>query len=51
MAKPCISCIQAIRFTSIKHIWYTTENGWKYESVKDIVGEYSSGIKRYCNHH
>ena len=51
MAKPCITCIQAIKFTNIKHIWYTTENGWKYENIKDIIGEYSSGTRRsYCNH-
>lgn len=47
MAKPCITCIQAIKLTNIKHIWYTTETGWKYESVKMIYGEYSSGLKRY----
>jgi tRNA(Arg) A34 adenosine deaminase TadA len=47
MAKPCITCIQAIKLTNIKHIWYTTDTGWKYESVKMIYGEYSSGLKRY----
>ena len=47
MAKPCITCIQAIKLTNIKHIWYTTDTGWKYESVKTIYGEYSSGLKRY----
>jgi len=49
MAKPCLTCIQAIRFTNIKHIWYTTDTGWKYESVNDIIGEYSSGILRFNN--
>jgi tRNA(Arg) A34 adenosine deaminase TadA len=51
MAKPCLTCIQAIRFTNIKNIWYTTDTGWKYESVNDIIGEYSSGTRRSCNHH
>ena len=50
MAKPCITCIQAIKLTNIKHIWYTTDTGWKYESVKMIYGEYSSGLKRYYEH-
>jgi tRNA(Arg) A34 adenosine deaminase TadA len=51
MAKPCITCIQAIKMTNIKHIWYTTDTGWKYESVKTIYGEYSSGLKRYYEQH
>ena len=34
MAKPCITCIQAIKFTNIKHIWYTTETRMEIRKYK-----------------
>ena len=45
MAKPCITCIEALRMTNIKNIWYSTNEGWVRESINNIKGIYSSGIR------
>ena len=33
LARPCPSCIAAIRDMGIKHIYYTTDDGYAYEKI------------------
>lgn len=33
MARPCSGCIQALRDRGIKHIYYSTDNGFAYERL------------------
>ena len=35
MCKPCPSCEKALKDRGIKHIYYTSENGYNYERIKD----------------
>jgi deoxycytidylate deaminase len=41
LALPCPSCIAAIKDLGIKEIYYTTNDGYSYESLKDDI---SGGI-------
>lgn len=34
MSRPCPSCMAAIRDLGIRHIYYTTDSGYAYESVE-----------------
>lgn len=33
MCRPCPSCMQALKDRGIKHIYYTSEKGYNYESI------------------
>ena len=33
MCKPCLSCEKALKDRGIKHIYYTSENGYNYERL------------------
>lgn len=33
MCRPCPSCMKALKDRGIKHIYYTTENGYSYEEI------------------
>lgn len=35
IARPCPSCMAAIRDLGIRHIYYTTNNGYAYEQVEN----------------
>ena len=35
IARPCPSCMAAIRDLGIRHIYYTTNNGYAYEEVEN----------------
>lgn len=36
MSRPCPSCMAAIRDLGIRHIYYTTNNGFAYERIENI---------------
>lgn len=38
IARPCPSCMAAIRDLGIKHIYYTTDDGYAYERLNDVEG-------------
>lgn len=39
MARPCLSCMAAIKDIGIKDIYYTTNDGYSYERLeKNISG-------------
>lgn len=38
MSRPCPSCMAAIRDLGIKHIYYTTNDGYAYEKLDVIEG-------------
>ena len=33
MCRPCPSCMKALKDRGIKHIYYTSENGYNYERL------------------
>lgn len=35
MARPCLACRKMIKDMGIKEVWYTTEDGFAYEYMKD----------------
>lgn len=37
LARPCPSCMAAIRDLGIKNIYYTTNDGYSYERIENIV--------------
>lgn len=34
LSRPCSACYQALKDRGIKHLYYTTENGYNYEIIK-----------------
>ena len=39
LARPCLSCMAAIKYLGIKDIYYTTNDGYAYEHLQDnIIG-------------
>lgn len=34
MARPCASCMQAIKDLGIREIYYTTNDGYSYEKIE-----------------
>lgn len=34
LARPCPSCMAAIRDIGIKHVYYTTDDGYAYEKIE-----------------
>ena len=37
MSRPCPSCMAAIKDMGIKHIYYTTNDGFVYENLMQVV--------------
>lgn len=39
LSRPCPSCMAAIKDLGIKHIYYTTNDGFAYEEMENITYE------------
>jgi tRNA(Arg) A34 adenosine deaminase TadA len=36
LARPCPACMAAIRDLGIKHVYYTTDDGYAYENIMEL---------------